>query len=173
MFYGACAGVFPKDRTNIMMGAVKKLGEIFNVFPPPLRSKTHKKLLIAASPGSTSHLAMKLKNSMELPHVAARLLLKYKMRSRSSTSSILYTTVPPSKNLREAADVCCSFSERWHKSRHEKCVPEIEKSIHSTHGLSAPWSHYADKSGQMLQHFPESKQFGDFFMLACDNAGEV
>jgi len=40
---------------------------------------------------------MKLKNSMELPDVAARLLLEYKMRLISSTSSVLYATASLSK----------------------------------------------------------------------------
>ena len=47
-----CASVTLKNATNIIMRAVKKLGEIFNVFPPPLQSKIHEKRLDAASSSS-------------------------------------------------------------------------------------------------------------------------
>jgi len=108
------------------MGAVKKLGEIFNVFLPPLRSKIQGKILDAASSGSTSDLTMKLKNGMELPDVAVRQPLEYKMRSRSSNSSIPYTTVPPFKTL-AASPMCAALSPKGPDlHEHEKCAPEIK-----------------------------------------------
>lgn len=106
-------------------------------------------------------------------HVAAHLLLEYKMRLISSTSSILYTTVLSSKT--SAASVICAAP-----------FPKSRTKLIMRSGRRRSKNRYTEhmdcllrrritpirvvKSHITIQH---TNAFGDFFMLACDNASGV
>ena len=130
-----------------------------NVFSPPLRSKTDDKTIYAAASGSTSHLAMNTESTKHTSDVSVRLLLGYKMRSRSSNPSIFHTTVPPFKTL-AASPMCAAPFPKTRKRTNMRSFRRRSKNLTKRmHGLSASPSHYVDKSGQMLHHYSAYERF--------------